>query len=190
MSDTTTRPSKDKALLLMSSSMPPFEKFLEHCSALQEECEKAGALTPERTDLFAQYREALIAARAEYEDLIANFVCDNFSDDEIALLVAFYDSPTHKVVEKALGLSADINNIGTAWQTKVLERCPEVWKMLMDNVGEWQEKNMPKDTEISIPDAPPARDGWKRVEPAPMAAEEFVPSAAVEEAELERLRSS
>lgn len=171
--------NNDHALDLMHLSMPTFEKFLEHATELRSECDKAGAMTPERAMLFDQYRDALIGARKEYEDLIAAFICDKFTDDEIDALIGFYSGPLHKTVEKALGLGAVVNNIGTAWQTKVLERCPDTWKMLMENIGEWQEKNTPSNSEVIIPDAPPGREGWKRINLKSIPAEEYDPTSEI-----------
>lgn len=181
--------TKARVLDLMHMSMPSFETFLEHTTTLKSECEKAGAMTPEREVLFTQYREALVAARGEYDDVIATFIGEHFATDEIETLIAFYSSPTFKVVEKALGLGATINNLSTAWQTKVLERCPDVWKMLVENIGEWQKVNTPEDSEVTIPDAPPSNGGWKRIDLKSVPAEEYIPTASAEEAELAKMQS-
>ncbi len=191
MSDTTDstttpeRPTKDAALQLMQLSMPPFDNFLAHCASLKAECEKANALTPERAALFDLYRDALLAARTEYEDAIAEVICTQFTAEETVLLITFYTGPMHKVVEKALGLGVTVSNIGTEWQTKILERCPDVWKMLIENVAEWQDKNTPEGWETVTPDSP-GNDGWHKFEGK--SAEEFVPPAPEEEEELVRMQ--
>lgn len=192
MSDIAPKPSKSAVLTLMAASMPPFEKFLEHATALKGECEKANALTAERAANFDQYSAALLADRENYEDHVANIICENFTAEEVDLLIAFYASPTCKAVEKALGLGAVISNLGTQWQTQVLERCPNTWQMLMADAGEWQAKNTPEGSEVIVADVPPSASNWKRVEFASEAAkpaEEYVPNAPTEEAELERMRS-
>lgn len=168
---------------LMHLAMPSFEHFLEHSMALKTECEKAGALTTENAALFDKYRQALLDARGEYDAAIAKFIGEQFTSEEVDLLVTFYGSPTRAAVEKALGLSPLVNNIGTAWTTRVLESCPDVWKMIMDSVANWQRKNQPEDAALHVPDAPPNRE-WKRVPTlkvvdAPKQAEEFVPNGEV-----------
>lgn len=179
--DEALRPSKEQALALMQLAMPSFEKFLEHSTVLKNECEKAEALTPERAKLFDQYTNALNQARVEYEDTVMKLICEQFSTDEINILIDFYTTSVHLIVEKALGFSTIIHNIGVAWRTRVFERCPDVWKMLMENVGEWQRKNTPENCEVILPDAPPnhGRDGWKLVsvpsDDGPKQAEEFIP---------------
>lgn len=190
MTDIAPKPSKSAAQALMSASMPSFEKFLEHATVLKSECEKAGALTPERANNFDQYTTALVHAREEYESRVADVIIENFTAEEVNLLIAFYASPTCKAVEKALGLSAVVNNLGTQWMTQVLERCPDAWQMLMSDAGEWQAKNTPEGSEVIVADVPPSASNWKRVDLASVAkpAEEYVPGAPTEEAELERLR--
>ncbi len=192
MNDIAPNPTVTAAKSLMSASMPPFEKFLEHATALKGECEKAGALTPERAANFDAYTAALLADRDEYENRVAATICEHFTAEEVDLLIAFYASPAHKAVEKALGLGPIINNLGTQWQTETLERCPDAWQMLMNDAGTWQAKNSPEGSEVIVADVPPSASAWKKVDLSPggaKVAEEFVPSAPTEEAELERLRS-
>lgn len=179
MTDISPRPTPAKALELMRASMPPFEAFLEHATTLKGECEKAGELTPERAALFDIYKEALATARGDYENSIADLICENFFADEVDLLITCYTGPMHKALEKALGLAPTVNNLGTLWQTKVLESCPDVWKMLMDNVGLWQRKNTPEAWDVTTADVPPSADtGWKKVEPPGVKqAEEYVPGS-------------
>ena len=184
--------TRGQAHELMRQSMPPFERFLEHCTALKSECEKAGELTAERAALFDAYRDQLIARRSVYEERVADNICQHFTGDEVDLLTSFYGSAMHRAVEKALGLSTVINNLGTLWQTEVLESCPDTWKMIMDNVGEWQRKNTPEDCDVVTPEAPPDRGAWRRVNLHVVGAakpdEEYVPAAPQEEAELARLQ--
>ncbi len=149
-------PTKEKAFELMKLAMPPFAQFLEHGNALKGECEKAGELTPERAALFQQYANALEAGRASYEDEIAKFICEQATAEEVDTLIAFFASPAHRVVEKFLTLGTTVNAIGTAWQTKVLESCPDTWQMIVEQVGLWQEKNTPETCEVTIPESPDA----------------------------------
>lgn len=188
-----TEPTRDQAFELMKISMPPFEMFLEHCAALKSECETAGDLSDEKAALFDQYRDALVHARDEYESSIARLICEQFTADEVSALIDFYKSPVFKVVEKALALGPVVANVGVAWRTKVLESCPDTWKMLIENVAAWQEKNLPEGSRVATPNKPgeiPGADGWERIDDQPQAAEEFIPVAAEEEAELERMRKA
>jgi len=186
--ESTQQASDTDIEALMTLSMPPFENFLAHCAALKEECDKAGELNNERARLFDEYRDALLAARGEYEDLIKKIIREQLDADTVKMLVSFYSGPMHKAVERAIGLGPVVNNIGTVWTTKVLERCPDTWKMLVSNVGAWQQKNTPEGFETILPDGPPGTDGWKPVA-VPTEAEEFVPPAPEEEAELARMRA-
>jgi hypothetical protein len=151
---TTERPTKVKSLALMQLAMPPFENFLEHGDALRGEAEKAGVLTDDKAALFDEYRNALLTSRSEYEDQISALICEQFSEEEVDLLISFYSGPMSKVVDKAFQLASVVDGIGTAWRTKVLERCPDTWKMMMEGVGEWSKKNMPESWDVNIPDSP------------------------------------
>lgn len=176
---TTDNPARK----LMQLAMPPFEQFLEHCAALRNECEKAEALNDERAKLFDEYKAALISARPEYEADIEKFISEQFTAEEIDQLITFFDGPLHKLVEKSLSLSPLVSNIGTGWTTRVLESCPDVWQMLVQDVGAWQDKNTPKGSKVMLPSLP---GGWNPVEKP---AEELVlPDASAEEAELAKMR--
>lgn len=185
-----SKPTITEARELMRLSMPPFEQFLEHCAELKAECEKANDLTPEKATLFDQYRDALIAARGDYEDQIAGVICEHFAAEEVSALIDFYTGPVFKIVEKALGLGAIVANIGTTWRTKVLEQCPDVWKMLIENVAQWQARNLPEGSTVKTPASPNEAEGWARLDDQPQPAEEFIPVAPEEEAELERMRNA
>lgn len=164
-----------RARRLMHHSMPPFEDFLEQTNKLEEECERAGDLNSEKKGLFTKYRTALLDAREEYEDAIAQFICAHFTSEEIDQLIAFYEGPLSKVIEKALALGPTVADIGTTWRTKVLERCPDTWKMFIECAGRWQEKNSPEGTTVALPESPNEAEGWRKVdrEEPRVEAEEF-----------------
>lgn len=178
MSDTTV-PTKEQALELMKLSMPPFEQFLEHCSALKSECEKAGALTPERIALFDQYKDALLAQRSTYEDAIAELICQSMTTEEVQLLHTFFTGPMFQALQKAQDLGGQVADIGMTWQTQTLESCKETWQMIVENVGEWQMKNMPG-TQVNLPDAPGDASQWKRID-ATAQASEYIPAGTTDE---------
>lgn len=193
MIDIASKPSAEAVKSLMQISMPPFEKFLEHTMVLRHECEKAGKLTPERAAKFNQYEAALLGARGEYEDQIADLICDNFTAEEVDALLVFFNGPAFVALQKSQNLAAVVMNIGTVWRTRVNERCPDFWSMIMHDAGEWQQINSPEGSEVIVADVPPSASGWKKIEMTPgsaKVAEEFVPGAPEEEAELERMRDT
>ena len=101
---------------------------------------------------------------------------------------------TSKLVERMLSMSATVNNLGTAWNTKVLERCPETWQMLVQNVGKWQEKNTPEGTGVELPSTP-GEEGWRAVDvphqAVDVSGDGWVPvDTSAEEAELARMKEA
>lgn len=184
-------PSRELITKLMDLAMPPFEQFVAHVANLKNECDKAGELTEENRRLFEEYEQALLSGRGEYENTIAKLVSENFTAEEVAVAKLFFESPFAKVMNKFFAFGAEVSNASTAWTTKVLESCPDTWKMLMENVGKWQRKNTPESWETKIPESPPGSDGWSEVAAAPAPAEELsVGNLAEEEAEIARLRES
>lgn len=175
------KPFKEKALQLMTLALPPFEAFLEHGDILRTECDKAGELTPENAKAFDDYRNMLISKRDEYEDEIAELICEESTAEDVDLLIEFYKgSSTFKAVEKMLALGTKVDGIGTAWRTRQLENCPDTWKMLIDRAGLWVQKNTPAGTQVIVPPNKAAEQAMLRDGDPLMPAQEFDPATITE----------
>lgn len=180
--------TKTAARRLMSLSMPPFAQFLDHTAVLRDECEKAGDLTPENAAAFDEWRNAMLAAREEYESAIENVIVENFSLDEVRALIEFFEGPAFALLQKSQSLGGTVAEIATEWRTRVLERCPAAHALLLGKAVEWQEKNQPANWR-TVSKEQMSSENWKSVD-APRQAEEFSPHLSEEEREIENIRNS
>ncbi|MES2179857.1 MAG: hypothetical protein V4550_18495 [Gemmatimonadota bacterium] len=138
--------------------------------------------------MFDEYEKALLVGQSDYENQIADLICAELDADEVESLIEFFNGPAFKALTKSQALGGRVAEIGSNWQTRVLESCPDTWQMLVEHVGAWQEKNSPEGSTTILPESPNG-NGWKRVSDIGKPAEELVMDTATEEAEMAAMRS-